>query len=243
MKNNDKISIKEFVTYDYRTSDIFFKHGIDFCCNGNRSLKEVCEENNINIHYMLEKLNTILFTPNNNNMDFKSWPLDLLVDYIEKIHHTYIKEKIKVLLPALEKLCIEEGIDHPVIFEINTIFNDFMNELLPHMEKEELLLFPFIKEMVTTNNCIDTAERYNTENKENIIAIMQQEHKHEAANFHKISYLTHKYRAPLTASNSLRLTFVVLEEFERDLYKHIHLENNILFPRALAFAKELIPSN
>ena len=128
----------------------FSKYKIDFCCKGNRTVPEVCDKQDINADMLLENVYEVLNSENNGNIDFNSWPLDLLADYIEKTHHRYVEEKTNVLLPFLDKLCKVHGANHPELFKINELFIGCAGELSQHMKKEELVLFPFVKRMVKT---------------------------------------------------------------------------------------------
>jgi regulator of cell morphogenesis and NO signaling len=233
----DTRTIGEFVAQDFRTAALFSKYGIDFCCKGNRSLEEVCDKKTISPEELLKELNVILETKNDSGIDFKSWPLDLLADYIEKTHHRYVEEKTPVLLQFLAKLCKVHGASHPELFEINELFQGCAGELTQHMKKEELILFPFIKKMVKATLTDELIEQPHFGTVNNPIAMMMEEHEAEGDRFAKIATLTNNYTPPEDACNTYKVTFAMLNEFEQDLHKHIHLENNILFTKAVALEK------
>ncbi|HRA71900.1 MAG TPA: hemerythrin domain-containing protein, partial [Flavobacterium sp.] len=170
-------------------------------------------------------------------IDFKSWPNDLLIDYIEKVHHRFVEEKTQILIPFLDKICSVHGENHPELLEINQIFNDSAKELASHMKKEELILFPFIKEMINATKSHGTIGKPFFETIKNPIAAMMNEHENEGERFRTISALTHNYTPPNDACSTYNATYKLLEEFEQDLHKHIHLESNILFPKAKALEK------
>jgi regulator of cell morphogenesis and NO signaling len=230
-------TIGEFVAQDYRTAAIFSKYGIDFCCKGQKSIEEVCSEKDINETNLLNDLNAVLATKNDSEIDFNSLSLDLLIDYIEKTHHFFIKEKTPEILNLLDKLCSSHGNIHPELFEINQLFKDSAEELFPHMKKEELILFPFIKEMINATKSHASIGKPYFETVKNPIAAMMNEHNLEGEHFRTIATLTNNYTPPEDACNTYRITFAMLEEFEQDLHKHIHLESNILFPKAKALEK------
>jgi regulator of cell morphogenesis and NO signaling len=232
METLDKKTIGEFVAQDFRTAALFSKYGIDFCCKGNRTIEEVCDKKDIKPEELLEQLNIVLATKNDSGIDFKSWPLDLLADYIEKTHHRYVEEKIPVLLQFLDKLCKVHGAVHPELFEINELFKGCASELTQHMKKEELILFPFIKKMVKATISDELIEQPHFGTVTNPIAMMMAEHEVEGDRFVKIATLTNNYTPPSDACNTYKVTFSMLNDFEQDLHKHIHLENNILFPKA-----------
>lgn len=222
--------IGEFVAEDFRTAAVFNKYGIDFCCRGHRTLDEVCSKNGIETKLLVGDLEQVLNTKTDQAIDYKSWPLDLLIDYIEKKHHRYVEEKSPVIKQFLDKLCKVHGDRHPELFEINELFTASAGELAQHMKKEELILFPFIKKLVKaelTNTAIE-APGFGTV--KNPIAMMMQEHDNEGVRFRKIAEISSNYTPPADACNTYRVAFAMLEEFEQDLHLHIHLENNILFP-------------
>ncbi len=233
LQNNSQKSIGQFVADDYRTAAIFSKHKIDFCCNGNRTIEEACEKKAIDSNLLIEELETILNSSTNQSIDYKSWPLDLLAEYIEKKHHRYVEEKIPVLRQFLDKLCRVHGERHPELFKVNELFTASAGELASHMKKEELILFPFVKKMVkaTFENQAITSPQFGTV--ENPINMMMQEHDNEGQRFRDIAELTNNYNPPADACNTYKVTYAMLDEFEKDLHLHIHLENNILFPNAI----------
>jgi regulator of cell morphogenesis and NO signaling len=241
METLERITIGEYVAKDFRTAAVFSKYGIDFCCKGNRTIDEACEKKDVDTNTIMDEINTVLATKNDNSIDFKSWPLDLLADYIEKTHHRYVEEKTNVILPFLAKLCKVHGASHPELFEINQLFIGCAGELAQHMKKEELILFPFIKKMVKASLTDELIEQPHFGTVENPIAMMMHEHDAEGERFRKIALLTNDYTPPADACNTYRVTFAMLAEFEEDLHKHIHLENNILFPAAAVLEKKFSP--
>lgn len=237
MSLQELTTIGDFVAKDFRTATIFTKYGIDFCCKGQRTIDEVCRKMAINEDDLLEELNVLLATKNESGIDFSSWPLDLLIDYIEKTHHRFVEEKTEILIPLLDKLCSDHGDNHPELFEINILFKNSAKELASHMKKEELILFPFVKEMINATHSHGTIGKPHFETVKNPITVMMNEHEAEGECLKTISALTNNYTTPEDASNTYKATYAMLEEFEQDLLKHIHLESNILFPKAKALEK------
>ncbi|WP_298493362.1 iron-sulfur cluster repair di-iron protein [uncultured Algibacter sp.] len=236
-KESEK-QIGQFVAEDYRTASVFSKYKIDFCCNGNRTINEVCEKKGMDSNVLLDELNSVLNLKGEQTIDYKSWPLDLLIDYIEKKHHRYVEEKIPVLLQFLNKLCKVHGERHPELFEINSLFTASAGELAAHMKKEELILFPFVKKMVNANMSQGEVEAPQFGTVGNPIDMMKEEHDNEGVRFRKIAELTNNYNPPADACNTYKVTYAMLEEFEKDLHLHIHLENNILFPKAVKLEQQ-----
>lgn len=237
MKITQNTTIGEIVAHDFRTAALFSKLGIDFCCRGHRTIEEVSQKKGLDATQLQRELDEILQKTESGSIDFKSWPLDLLADYVEKTHHRYIEEKTPVLLAFLHKLCKVHGERHPELFEINRLFTESAQDLAAHLKKEELILFPFVRKMVNARITGKKFERPQFGTVENPIEMMKHEHDTEGERFREIARLTNHYTAPADGCNTYRTAFLMLEEFEQDLHKHIHLENNILFPNALALEK------
>ncbi len=240
MENLKNKTIGSFVAEDFRTAAVFSKYKIDFCCKGNRTISEVCEKQNIDANALLENVLEVAQSENSGTIDFNSWPLDLLANYIEKTHHRYVQEKTNVLLPFLDKLCKVHGANHPELFKINELFIGCADELSQHMKKEELILFPFVKRMVETKESYGILSQPSFGTVSNPIAMMRHEHDNEGERFREIAALTNNYTPPADACTTYRVTFAMLKEFEADLHKHIHLENNILFPKAVTLEKDFV---
>ncbi len=237
LKDSQK-QIGQFVAEDFRTAAVFSNYGIDFCCRGDRTVEEVCSKNGIAASELLDKLQSVLNATGGEHIDYKSWPLDLLVDYIEKKHHRYVEEKVPVLLQFLNKLCRVHGERHPELLKINEHFEASAGELAAHMKKEELILFPFIKKMINATISKSGIQAPHFGTVENPIAMMKDEHDNEGVRFREIAKLTNNYMPPADACNTFRVTYAMLEEFEKDLHLHIHLENNILFPEAIKLEQQ-----
>lgn len=237
-----KDRIGEIVAEDYRTASTFEQFGIDFCCNGNRSIEEGCHESGIDPVKVVNAIQQMLNTsPGNNNVDpgYKSWPLDLLIDLIEKKHHRYVSRQIPVLKNHLKKIEMVHGNAHPELFRIAALFEGCAGELTAHMEKEELILFPHIRKMIEAkksgNITIDAPFR----TVQQPVKMMMHEHDIEGKRFKEIASLSNNYKIPADACNTYHVTLALLKEFEEDLHLHIHLENNILFPEAIALEVSL----
>lgn len=226
-------TIGELVAQDYRTASVFQAHGIDFCCRGNRSITEVCEKNNVSADQLIQELEAVVSHQAIANADYQNWPLDVLADHIEKTHHRYIEDKTPAIKQYLDKLCKVHGDRHPELFEITAIFNESAGDLAAHMKKEELILFPFIRKMADAVRHGKTVGKAHFGSVENPVAMMREEHDAEGERFRTIARLSDNYTPPEDACATYKVTFAMLAEFENDLHLHIHLENNILFPKAI----------
>ncbi len=234
MSNATKKSIiGEIVATDYRTAAVFGTFGIDFCCKGNKSIGDVCEAKNIDSNVLIERLNAVINLPENKAVDYQAWHIDLLADYIEKNHHRYVQEKIPIINQYLDKLCSVHGLKNPELFAIREQFNHAATELLAHMKKEELVLFPYIRKMVKTTISHQEISTPHFGTVQNPVHMMMHEHDTEGERFRRIAQLSNDYTPPADACNTYRVTYNLLNEFENDLHTHIHLENNILFPKAI----------
>lgn len=233
-------TVGQIVADDYRSAPVFEKFGIDFCCTGNRSIEEACKQNNVDSKELTKALETALAETTPPTTDFKSWPLDLLADYIEKRHHRYVEERIPIIKQNLDKLVQVHGAKHPELLKINELFIASAGEFAMHMKKEELMLFPFIRKMVRAkkNNEPLAEPRFGTV--KNPIQTMMREHDNEGESFRQIEALSNNYTPPADGCNTYKVTFALLKEFQGDLHMHIHLENNILFPKAEELEKEMV---
>lgn len=229
--------IGDMVAEDFRAAAIFKKYGIDFCCKGGRTIEEACQKKALDENKIYNELENL---PKNGTagIDYKSWPLDLLADYVEKTHHRYVEEKTPIIQQFLDKLCKVHGNKHPELFEINTLFSASAQDLAAHLKKEELILFPFVRKMVTSKISGNPIEKPNFGTVENPVEMMKHEHSVEGERLAKIAQLSNNYTPPEDACNTYRVTFAMLHEFENDLHTHIHIENNILFPKSIELEKE-----
>ncbi|MGI9527823.1 MAG: iron-sulfur cluster repair di-iron protein [Weeksellaceae bacterium] len=232
-------NIGKLVADNYKTASVFKKHGIDFCCQGNRSIEDACTRKKIDSEKVLRELSEVYNSSNDENIDFKSWPLDLLADYIEKKHHRYVEEKSQEIIPFLYKVSQVHGERHPELLEIYQHFMASTQDLAAHLKKEELILFPYVRKVVKAQQGTTTLEQPHFGKAENPIEVMMGEHDVEGERFRKIAALSDNYTPPADACSTYKVTFAMLKEFEDDLHHHIHLENNILFPRTIALEEQL----
>lgn len=232
--------VGEVVADNYKAASVFKENGIDFCCRGNRSIEDVCASNNLNADQLIDDLNTALATTHGGSEDYKSWPVDLLIDYIEKKHHTYVESKIAEIKPYLAKIVQVHGDENPELREIEKLFLESAGDLTLHMKKEEMILFPFVRKMADAAKKGNKLDRPHFDTVENPVAMMRHEHDDEGVRFRKIAALSDNYQPPATACNTYKVTFALLQEFENDLHLHIHLENNILFPQAIRMEEKWV---
>ena len=233
MITTNDTNIGELVASDYRTAEIFNKYQIDFCFNGNRSIYEACLENKINTEEVIMDINKIISSDNNQTASYNEFPVDLLIQYIEKKHHQYIERQIPILKGYLKKVISAHGNRHSELHDILELFDDSAAALTSQMKTKEIILFPQVRKM-----CI--AKKQGIKNPmppsgsfQNAINVMMKEHNAEGERFKKIRTKSNNYTAPNDGCGSYSTTYKLLEEFEKDFHLHIHLENNILFPKAV----------
>ena len=227
-------------------ADVFEKYGIDFCCNGQKTLAAAGLEKGLSFEILqagLEEREALWEKSEHTGQetDFRSWPLDLLADYIEKKHHRYVQENLPVLHRYLEKIQAVHGQAHPELSQIAGIFNESAGELTKHMKKEELILFPFIRKLVKMKTKgKQIADHSAAGAVEHPVQMMMHDHNAEGERFRKIASLSNNYTPPADSCSTYQAAFAKLKEFEKDLHQHIHLENNLLFPGAIETEKQLI---
>ena len=236
MENSLTSTVGEIAASDFRTASIFSKYGIDFCCGGDKTLEEVCKTQSIDRAKLQKELGDAVRN-DGESIDYNSWPLRLLVDYIENTYHTYIREKTPVLLQFLKKINEVHGKNHPELSKIFNLFHQSATDLSMHLQKEERILFPLIREMTEAGKSGQARDQVHCGSIANPVSVMKAEHEIEGERFKEISELSKKYTTPPDGCETYRATYKMLEEFERKLHKHIHLENNILFPKAIEFEK------
>jgi len=224
-------TIGEIVANDFRAASMFKEAGIDFCCGGNKSLTEACKEKGAEESLLIQQLETLAQTPVSGAMNFKEWELSFLSDYIVNTHHKFVLKNLPELVFYTQKIASVHGENHPELSEVASLFININEELLQHLKNEEEVLFPAIKE-AEKNASPEVKATIVSE-----ITRMQGEHEFAGGAMDKINVLTNNYLIPEDACNTYRVSLKLLEQFEDDLHIHVHLENNILYPKALKLAE------
>lgn len=238
MKSYKNMTVGEIVADNFNNAEVFDKYAIDFCCHGSVLLPEASKKAGVDIEKVIKDLENLV-PSSSESIDFKSWPLDLLVDYILKIHHRNIRKNGPEIDKLLDKVCQVHGEKHPALYNVRDIFQSSLYDLNAHLDKEELLLFPYIYEMVKAKLEKTLVPEFHCGSIEAPISVMMAEHDTEGDRYHYINKLTNGYTAPEDACDSYRLALQKLKDFESALHQHIHLENNIVFPQALHLEAEL----
>lgn len=225
MKALKEKTIGEIVAEDFRTSQVFRSFGLDFCCGGKRTLEEACKSSNINPEQVVGELSWLQHTVSAEPI-YNEWELDFLVDYIEQNHHRFVKKMLPEIYFYAEKVAGRHGAGHPELLEIGKYVKELVAEMEAHLKKEEEELFPAIKNMVQNEGRAEVALQ--------MLKELEDEHETAGEIMAKIEDLSNGFRPPEGACASYQILYKNLEAFNSDLHKHVHLENNILFPKALA---------
>lgn len=219
------------VTNNHFTVAVLEKYHLDFCCKGKRTLAAACTEKGLSVKTIAEELEKATTALQNNKMPFTAMNAEQLISYILIHHHFYVKQAMPNILGHLEKVAFKHGGHYPYMIEVLKIFKEINEEMTAHMYKEETILFPGIKEVEALSN-----QKQNKNLADRYIAApihaMEQEHDHAGDLLYTVRDLTNTYTPPAEACTTFQVCLAELKEFEEDLHRHVHLENNLLFPLA-----------
>ncbi|HUQ97316.1 MAG TPA: iron-sulfur cluster repair di-iron protein, partial [Chitinophagaceae bacterium] len=239
-KNEAGPTVGELAATDIRKADVFKKYGIDFCCGGKKTLAQACEELRLDQAVVEAELN------NSSNQlatgpafDFNRWAPDFLTDYIYNQHHVYYYEESPVIADLLQKVVARHGAHFPELYKVVDLYAQLQQELQTHFAKEERVLFPFIKALVKAKNEKDTSALAAYPSINEPVHMMEAEHEAAGELLEQIRNVTNEFVPPAGSCSSFQLLYKKLHDLETDLHQHIHLENNLLFPKALKMEKEL----
>jgi regulator of cell morphogenesis and NO signaling len=234
-----ELTLSEIVRKHPSAATLFEKYDLDYCCHGKVPLQEACDGDIVKYHRIEHALHRLFEDVRELDfVHFERMNLENLINHIIAKHHHYVKESLPVIYARLDKVTTKHGLHHPELLKIFELFFEVKAEMEQHMFKEEQMLFPRIKII---------AEAFRQKNSEEVndsflivpINMMQVEHEKAGNALHQIREFTHDFHAPKSACTTHRLCYAELKEFERDLHQHVHLENNILFLKALEIQKEL----
>lgn len=233
-------TLGEIATKDLRKAQIFKKYGLDFCCGGKKTVKQACAEKGLDVAQVEHELQQADKTVTSRPMPYNEWSLDFLAEFIVSTHHAYIRKTLPDIMAYASKVARVHGNHHPELIRVNQLVEAMNAELTPHMMKEENVLFPFIKELVKAKNSKVAFQGSHFGTVQNPIRMMEMEHDAVGEIAEELNRVTSNYTLPADACASYSLLYRLLDEFEDDLHLHIHLENNILFPKAVELERELI---
>jgi regulator of cell morphogenesis and NO signaling len=235
---DDVETIGQIAVKDLRKAEVFKKYGIDFCCGGKKTLRQVCAEKGIDATKVEQDLQQVNQQRTTSTIAYNDWAPDFLADYIVNTHHSYVREYLPELRMYANKVAKVHGNRHTELLAINTLVEDINVELTEHMESEENVLFTYVKKIVQAQKS-GTSVSNEGKDLQMLITELEAEHDYVGRCFDRIRELSKGYALPEDACASYAVLFKMLQEFEDDLHLHIHLENNILFPKAVEIEKQL----
>ena len=233
-------TLSEIVREDFRASRVFETHGLDFCCNGKRKLGDACEEKGLDADNILTELKKELSGDIQQEENFDKMDPDVLIKYILDKHHAYIKRIMPLLSAFSEKVVRAHSNNHPELIRVSELYHQVEAELTSHMFKEENVLFPFIIRMVEAKRNKTPLGAIPFGTVRNPIQQMEAEHDSAGNAFHEMRTITKDFGIPEDACNTFKSYYEELNNFENDLHKHIHLENNILHPKSIELEEVLL---
>lgn len=231
-------TVKDIVLNDFRAAAVFERHGIDFCCKGGVSLESACAERGIDPAIVRRELEGLPAGEDAQERP-ERWELDALAGHIVSKHHRYVRNILPSLLAHTAKVASVHGERHPEVVEIARLFEEVGAEMTSHMYKEEMMLFPYITMLAAAKRAGASAPRAPFGTIANPIRMMEAEHASAGGAMQRIRELSANYEPPADACTTYRVSYQELRQFELDLHAHVHLENNILFPGAMALEAAL----
>ncbi len=232
MENITEQSIASLVLKNHQIVPVLEKYSIDYCCRGRGNLADACREKGLDLSTVLSEMDAVQKPDGGKMMPFEQMSQAQLVNHIIINHHYYVKNAMPVISNHLEKIARKHGELYANMIEVKELFEAVKTEMEQHMQKEELVLFPRIvqaeKELAARPHGIFAKNDLSAP-----IFMMEREHEHAGDGMFEIRRLTNNYSIPAGACTTFQVCLAELSEFENDLHQHVHLENNILFPRAL----------
>jgi len=232
MTFSSETTVGAIVADDFRTAGVFASRGIDFCCGGKITLAASCREKGLDLATLQQEIAEVKSAPVERSHNYAAWALPFLADYIVNTHHAYLNENTGQIVAYAHKIADVHGAHHPEVIEIATIFAKVATDLVGHLREEEEVLFPAIKRIDAAGKAGTPPEAQDVETIRVSLAKLGNEHQEIGDAVHAIRHLADGYALPDDVCNTFVVTYQKLQELEDDLHKHVHLENNILFPKA-----------
>ncbi len=232
-------TVREVAVENPSATRVFERFGIDYCCGGNHGLEQACQRAGVSFDAVVDSLEMEEETARA-ALQVHNWQneqLSDLITHIKNTHHKYTRDEITRLTALLEKVCSVHGKNHPELFGIRETFGWLSQELTTHLMKEEMVLFPYIERMEESVTQIEPVLPAPFGSVQNPVAMMEHDHDSAGAALRSIRKASSEFVPPADACISYQTLYKALAAFEADLHQHIHLENNILFPRAVAMEK------
>ena len=224
--------VGDVVARDMRSAAVFARYGIDFCCGGRRSIADACRAGGVSPEAVLHDLEALPSTTAA-AQDFTTWPIERVIDRVVTTHHAYVRAQIPIIQGFADTLASKKADRYPVLLAMRDIWTRLAADLAHHLDKEEVILFPFIRALAQAagnRHVLPPQTPFGTI--QNPLRLMEVEHEAAARDLAELRQLTNNYQPPADACATWRAFYAELDAFERDLHEHVHLENNVLFPAA-----------
>ena len=231
MTNTSEQTLAAIVTQQHQAVPVLEKYNLDFCCKGKRTLAQACTEKGLSVEEVMKELEASADTDRKSSMPFIEMSAEQLIGLILIHHHFYRKQNMPIIAAHLTKVAAKHGERFPYMVEVLELFLHLKNEMTLHMQKEETVLFPRIKEVESFYH-FKQPKKLDSNYINGPVGVMEQEHDEAGEIMRRIRELTGNYIPPEEACTTFKVSLAELKEFEEDLHRHVHLENNILFPLA-----------
>jgi regulator of cell morphogenesis and NO signaling len=219
---------------------VFEKYRIDYCCGGRKSISDACSAAGISFHELISAIDQEAARDTASSGDYSNLSQRDLIDHIVSTHHSFTREEVMRLEALLRKVVAVYGQRHPELVSVQATFAQLVDDLMPHLMKEETVLFPYVAQVEVAAKDVLPLASPPFITVQNPVRMMMLEHEAAGELLRNLRAITSDYRLPEDACSSFRTLYAALEDFEKDLHQHIHLESNILFPRAIATEAELL---
>src|SRR5678816_2662405 len=237
--SNTGMTVREVAMELPQSTRLFEKFRIDYCCGGHKPLAEACASAGVDVTDVMEMLADVTQSEDTAALDFQNASVPDLITHIIDTHHVFTKSEMERLQSLTDKVIGAHGANHPELLHVRELWQRLCADLKPHMFKEEQILFPYMIALAKAADHKGPAPFAPFGTVNNPIRMMMREHDVAGEIVRELRALTSDYKAPADACISYQTLYQALENFERDLHQHIHLENNILFPKALAMENTL----
>jgi len=228
-------TVRDYAIETPQTIPVFEKLGIDYCCGGNRPLEEACATANVSLEEVARLIEAAIAEPARPNVkELQSGSLAELISHIVRTHHAFVRTQVPEITALIEKVLAKHGANHPELTTIRNVYRGLGEELMMHLMKEENILFPYIERMEESVLQGEPVLPPPFGTVANPVRMMEHEHDNAGIALRSLRDASQNFTPPADACTSFRALYAALENFEKDLHQHIHLENNVLFPRAVA---------
>jgi regulator of cell morphogenesis and NO signaling len=233
MDFNTETKMKDIALSNPAARQVLEDAELDYCCGGGKSLHEACLQANVSPEQILKRLLENAKDTGTKDLNWMAVPLCELTRHIREKHHGYVREAIPRTRTLSDNVITRHGANHPELAKVGKLFAEVGHEMIMHMQKEEQILFPYIDALERAVNAHGSLEPPFFQTVRNPIHAMMQEHDAAGDLVRQIRVVSSEYTPPEDACTSFKALYEALKEFERDLHQHVHLENNVLFPRAV----------